>query len=67
MGKIMLQGYSCDRCGHEWAPRVKITDDPTICPKCKSPYWNKPRRIDLGKNEVEQAKYSMQRKRGKMK
>jgi len=49
MGKVMLEGYKCDRCGHEWVARIKIDEDPTICPKCKSPYWNKPRRIDLGK------------------
>ena len=47
----MLSGYKCDRCGHEWVARIKIEQDPTICPKCKSPYWNKPRRIDLAKKE----------------
>lgn len=33
----------CNRCGHTWKPRNK--DPPTVCPnpKCKSPYWNKPR------------------------
>ena len=31
----------CKRCGHEWAPRNK-KETPIICPKCKSPYWNKP-------------------------
>ena len=33
----------CNRCGHSWTPR---SDElPTVCPnpKCKSPYWNKPR------------------------
>jgi len=40
---IMMKGYGCERCGHEWVPRTKIDEDPTICPKCKSPYWNKPR------------------------
>lgn len=49
MAKVMLSGYKCDRCGHEWVARIKIDEDPTICPKCKSPYWNKPRRIDLAK------------------
>lgn len=31
----------CKRCYHEWATRQ---DHPTICPKCKSPYWDKERR-----------------------
>jgi predicted Zn-ribbon and HTH transcriptional regulator len=45
MAKVTLtvEGYRCERCGHEWVPRDK-EQDPTVCPKCKSPYWNKPRR-----------------------
>jgi predicted Zn-ribbon and HTH transcriptional regulator len=40
--KIEIISYKCDRCGHRWIPREK--EKPTICPKCKSPYWNKPRK-----------------------
>jgi len=32
----------CLRCGHEWATRQEM---PTICPKCKSPYWDKERKV----------------------
>ena len=39
---ITVMGYHCDRCGHEWVPR-NINVEPGVCPKCKSPYWNKPR------------------------
>lgn len=46
--KITLQGYKCERCGHEWIPKGKET--PKVCPKCKSPYWNVPR-----KNKTERA------------
>ncbi len=44
MAEIMLKikGYRCERCKHEWVPRKQET--PTICPECKSPYWNKPRK-----------------------
>ncbi len=45
LGKIKLEGYKCDRCGHIWLPRM-YTDEselPVICPKCKSPYWNRPK------------------------
>lgn len=45
MAKIQLDGYKCERCDHEWVPRDK-TEKPTICPKCKSPYWDKPRKVD---------------------
>jgi DNA-directed RNA polymerase subunit RPC12/RpoP len=46
MGLVKLDGYQCDRCGHTWLPRDHAEDEqalPTVCPKCKSPYWNKPR------------------------
>ncbi|MHA1827128.1 MAG: hypothetical protein ACTSX6_00620 [Candidatus Heimdallarchaeaceae archaeon] len=45
MAKVQLKvwGYHCERCGHEWIPRIK-TQEPIICPKCKSPYWNKPKK-----------------------
>lgn len=32
----------CTRCGHEWFPRTP--EKPMVCPKCKSPYWDKPRK-----------------------
>jgi len=42
MAVIKISGYGCERCGHEWIPRNK--EEPLVCPKCKSPYWNKPKR-----------------------
>jgi len=42
MAKVMIEGYRCERCGHEWAPREKEVT-PKVCPKCKSPYWDRPR------------------------
>jgi len=30
----------CERCEHEW--HQKGEDLPKTCPKCKSPYWQKP-------------------------
>ncbi len=41
--KITLAGFKCERCSHEWIPRNK-GEEPAVCPKCKSPYWNKPRK-----------------------
>lgn len=36
--EIKIPKLSCKRCDHSWNPRKnKIR----ICPKCKSPYWNK--------------------------
>ena len=41
MAEITIKGYKCERCEHEWTPRIDIK--PIVCPKCKSPYWDKPR------------------------
>lgn len=42
IGEVTLQGYRC-RCGHEWMPRNK-DERPRVCPKCKSPNWDRPKR-----------------------
>jgi predicted Zn-ribbon and HTH transcriptional regulator len=39
---ITVMGYRCERCGHEWVPR-DFDAEPRVCPKCKNPYWNRPR------------------------
>jgi hypothetical protein len=46
MGKVEIKvcGYVCERCRHEWVPRGEDSREPRVCPKCKSPYWNTPRR-----------------------
>jgi DNA-directed RNA polymerase subunit RPC12/RpoP len=51
-----MWGYRCLRCAHEWVPRgielpegkkpPEPKEEPRVCPKCKSPYWNRPRRGD---------------------
>ena len=45
MPQVTLLGYQCGRCGHEWVPRDK-TQKPRVCPKCKNPYWDRPRKGD---------------------
>jgi len=42
--KAMVLGCWCYRCTHTWIPR-SFKDKPNVCPKCKSPYWDKPRGI----------------------
>ncbi len=47
---VMVRAYRC-RCGHEWLPRVFKEKRPRVCPRCKSPNWDKDfkfRRIKLG-------------------
>jgi DNA-directed RNA polymerase subunit RPC12/RpoP len=38
-----LQRQTCQRCGKAWWPRQSTK--PARCPSCKSPYWDKPRRM----------------------
>jgi len=40
MNKVKRLGLHCKRCDWKWFPR---SDTVTICPKCKSAYWNKDR------------------------
>ena len=47
MARILIEGFLCERCQHHWAPRRNSTQEPKVCPKCKSPYWNIPRKVDL--------------------
>lgn len=41
LGMVALLGCRC-RCGHEWLPRGK-DEKPRVCPKCKTPNWDKPK------------------------
>lgn len=46
---MFIPEFKCKRCSHSWLPRdmayIKGKELPKICPKCKSPYWNRPRRV----------------------
>ena len=43
MAKIKLDGFQCERCGHKWLPE-DINKPPRVCPKCKNPYWETPKK-----------------------
>ena len=58
MGRIKIEAFKCERCGHIWLPRGieskidKLDDaEPKVCPKCKSPYWNTPRKLNITKSK----------------
>ena len=42
-----MKGFQCTRCNHIWIPRNK--GKPLVCPKCKSPYWDKLRQSETKK------------------
>jgi len=39
---VNLSTFQCWRCGHIWYPRKP--EPPRCCGRCKSPYWDKPRK-----------------------
>jgi len=47
-----IQQWTCLRCGYQWWPRSP--GKPMACAKCKSFYWNRPRRVSskVGGEEV---------------
>jgi len=45
--KVSVLGNKCYRCNHFWIPR-NIDQRPAVCPKCKSPYWDKPKKDKNG-------------------
>ena len=51
MAYILIEGYLCERCDYRWTSHngtgFREPKDPVNCPKCKTPYWNKPRRNNL--------------------
>ncbi len=49
---IVLPVFVCLRCDYHWVPR---TAHPTQCAKCRSPYWDKPRRQPKPANGKEQS------------
>jgi rubrerythrin len=38
---IVMPTFICTRCNHSWYPRSP--EPPRVCPKCKSPYWDRPK------------------------
>lgn len=42
MPDVTIKARKCIRCSHIWVSRKST--EPTVCPKCKSPYWNIPKK-----------------------
>ncbi len=52
---IVITELRCLRCGGTWIPRKAKM--PGYCPKCNSPYWNKPRRVKKSEKKDENRIY----------
>lgn len=55
MARIKADAYKCERCEHVWLPR-NTDKEPRVCPKCKSPYWNTPRKQNTSKPNTQKRK-----------
>lgn len=51
---ITVMGYRCERCAHEWVPRGGVEEEPRVCPKCRSPWWSKPRKAMMPYDEFKE-------------
>jgi predicted Zn-ribbon and HTH transcriptional regulator len=56
MAKVMIEGWQCERCGHRWVPREGMNHPARCCPKCKSPFWDRPRRTPKAKADAKKSK-----------
>ena len=43
----VLPTLRCLRCGYDWIPRIRRV---TICPRCKSTLWDKPKEPTAGEH-----------------
>jgi len=50
--KIEINQVTCERCKHKWYPR---SPEVVICPKCKSPYWDK-KKVRISKKVINSKK-----------
>jgi len=48
--RIVITKLHCLRCGHVWVPNK---EDVTVCPRCKNPYWNLPKRKRAGEKDAQ--------------
>ncbi len=55
--------FKCLRCYHEWASKQ---EHPTICPKCKSPYWDREPKASKWYLSVNQPEHPRANKRGRV-
>lgn len=54
MPRVQIPGYLCERCAHKWVPRGEPSKEPVVCPKCKSPYWDTPRKSKANRQKSAQ-------------
>jgi len=52
---VLVVGHRCWRCSHEWLSYDK-NNIPKVCPKCKSPYWDRERLTPKKENKKTKSK-----------
>jgi phage FluMu protein Com len=43
MKEKRFKAQRCNRCNHKWLSKGE--EEPRVCPRCKSVYWNVPRKL----------------------
>ena len=61
---LKLPQLKCERCGNVWIPRVA---DVRVCSKCKSPYWDTPKKKSIRQiaHEKREAKIAHEKREAK--
>jgi predicted Zn-ribbon and HTH transcriptional regulator len=45
MAIIKVDAFRCEKCGHIWISKIFSKNNPPVaCAKCKSAYWNRPKK-----------------------
>ncbi|MFA5377546.1 MAG: hypothetical protein WC455_17475 [Dehalococcoidia bacterium] len=44
-----MNSFHCLRCNHDWTSRTSNLEKPKACPKCKSYYYDRPRKMENAK------------------
>ena len=50
MGLRLLEDVAMDAASRKPKSGEVPEEEPRVCPKCKSPYWNRPRRVKRTNN-----------------
>ena len=43
--RITVLEFQCERCGYQWHTSTDRIPGTCANPKCRSPYWDRPRRV----------------------
>ena len=48
MNDVLVQDWTCKKCGHRWVSRILTT--PKACPSCKAYRWSEAKKVTAVKS-----------------